>query len=46
MSDDRLRILEMVEKKTITAAEAADLLRAVDDNDKATTSVMPKKTSV
>lgn len=43
MSDDRLRILEMVEKKTITAAEAADLLRAVDDNDKATTSVMPKK---
>ena len=30
MSDDRLRILEMIEKKTITAAEGADLLKALD----------------
>ena len=32
MSDDRLRILEMIANKTITAVEGADLLRAVDDN--------------
>ena len=32
MSDDRLRILEMIESKTITAAEGADLLKAVDSN--------------
>ncbi len=32
MSDDRLRILEMIASKTITAAEGADLLKAVDDN--------------
>ena len=34
MSDDRLRILEMIEKKTITAAEGANLLKALDENDK------------
>ena len=33
MSDDRLRILEMIEKKTITAAEGADLLKALDKAD-------------
>ncbi|KFZ27739.1 MAG: hypothetical protein KQ78_00008 [Candidatus Izimaplasma bacterium HR2] len=32
MSDDRLRILEMIASKTITAAEGADLLKAIDDN--------------
>lgn len=31
MSDDRLRILEMIEKRVITAAEGAELLKAVDD---------------
>jgi hypothetical protein len=30
---DRLRILEMIENKTITAAEGADLLKALDKND-------------
>ena len=30
MSDDRLRILEMIQNKTITAAEGADLLKALD----------------
>jgi len=33
MSDDRLRILEMIQSKTITAAEGADLLKALDDAD-------------
>ncbi len=32
MSDDRLRILEMIEKKTITAAEGAELLKALDNS--------------
>jgi hypothetical protein len=32
MSDDRLRILEMIQNKTITAAEGADLLKALDDS--------------
>ena len=32
MSDDRLRILEMIEKRVITAAEGAELLKAVDDS--------------
>lgn len=32
MSDDRLRILEMIANKTITASEGAELLKAVDDN--------------
>ena len=30
MSDDRLRILEMIENKTITAKEGAELLKALD----------------
>ena len=34
MSDDRLRILEMIEKKTITASEGAELLKALDVTDK------------
>lgn len=42
MSDDRLRILEMIEKKIITAAEGADLLKAVDDAPQSA-SVIPKK---
>jgi len=44
MSDDRLRILEMIEKKTITAAEGADLLKALDVNDKKV-SVIKRKPS-
>jgi len=32
MSDDRLRILEMIASKTITASEGAELLKAVDSN--------------
>jgi len=32
MSDDRLRILEMIANKTITASEGAELLKAVDAN--------------
>lgn len=31
--DDKLRILEMIENKTITAAEGAELLKALDKND-------------
>lgn len=42
MSDDRLRILEMVQNKTITAAEGADLLKALDGSYEAT-AVTPKK---
>ena len=41
MSEDRLRILEMIEKKTITAAEGADLLKALDQVDEKT--ALPKK---
>lgn len=33
MSDDRLRILEMIQSKTITAAEGAELLKALDQAD-------------
>jgi hypothetical protein len=33
MSDDRLRILEMIQNKTITAAEGADLLKSLDHAD-------------
>ena len=33
MSDDRLRILEMIASKTITASEGAELLKAVDHAD-------------
>ncbi len=43
MSDDRLRILEMIEKKTITAAEGADLLKALDKNDKETAVIKKQK---
>lgn len=42
MSDDRLRILEMIANKTITAAEGAELLKAVDSNP-STDLVKPKK---
>jgi len=42
MSDDRLRILEMIQNKTITAAEGAELLKAVDDS-YTNTAVTPKK---
>jgi len=42
MSDDRLRILEMIASKTITAAEGADLLKAVDDNP-SPSEIKPKK---
>lgn len=40
--DDRLRILEMIEKKQITAAEGAELLKALDVSD-TKTSIQPKK---
>jgi len=33
MSDDRLRILEMIQNKTITAAEGAELLKSLDVSD-------------
>ena len=33
MSDDRLRVLEMIQHKTITAAEGAELLKALDKAD-------------
>lgn len=39
--DDRMRILEMIEKKQITAAEGADLLKALDTGE--TTKITPKK---
>lgn len=39
--DDKLRILEMIENKTITAAEGAELLKALDKNE--TTVLKPKK---
>lgn len=42
MSDDRLRILEMIASKTITAAEGAELLKAVDQADKEL-KIQPKK---
>jgi hypothetical protein len=42
MSDDRLRILEMIANKTITASEGAELLKAVDDNP-STELAKPKK---
>lgn len=40
--EDRLRILEMIEKKQITAAEGAELLKALDTSDKVT-AIQPKK---
>lgn len=42
MSDDRLRILEMISSKTITAQEGAELLKAVDQADNQL-KVQPKK---
>lgn len=42
MSDDRLRILEMIQSKTITAAEGAELLKALDESDKKVTTVKKK----
>jgi hypothetical protein len=42
MSDDRLRILEMISNKTITAQEGAELLKAVDQADNQL-KVQPKK---
>lgn len=40
--DDKLRILEMIENKTITAAEGAELLKALDKNEEKTV-IKPKK---
>ena len=40
--NDKLRILEMIENKTITAAEGAELLKALDSNEE-TTAIRPKK---
>lgn len=40
--DDKLRILEMIENKTITAAEGAELLKALDKNDEKTV-IKPKR---
>ncbi len=42
MSDDRLRILEMIANKQITAQEGAELLKAVDQADKEV-KLQPKK---
>ena len=43
MSDDRLKILEMIQDKTITAAEGADLLKSLDQADKKVAIAKPKK---
>ena len=40
--NDKLRILEMIENKTITAAEGAELLKALDKTEETTVS-RPKK---
>jgi len=40
--DDKLRILEMIENKTITAAEGAELLKALDKTEEKTV-IKPKK---
>ena len=40
--NDKLRILEMIENKTITAAEGAELLKALDQNETQTI-VKPRK---
>lgn len=39
--NDKLRILEMIENKTITAAEGAELLKALDQNEQKTV-IRPK----
>lgn len=41
--NDKLRILEMIENKTITAAEGANLLKALDDNEKTSPKVHKKE---
>ncbi len=43
MSDDRLKILEMIQDKTITAAEGSELLKALDVADKKVEIARPKK---
>lgn len=43
MSDDRLRILEMIEKKIITAKEGVELLKSLDINDEKVSIVKNKK---
>lgn len=43
MSEERLRILKMVQEKTITAEEAANLLKAIDQSDEKTETLKPKK---
>lgn len=40
--NDKLRILEMIENKTITAAEGAELLKALDSNEEKVV-LSPKK---
>lgn len=42
--NNKLRILEMIENKTITATEAAKLLKATDENEK-TTVLKPEKSA-
>ncbi len=43
--NDKLRILEMIESKTITAAEGAELLKALDQNEEKTV-IKPKRESM
>lgn len=43
MSDDRLKILEMIQDKTITAAEGSELLKSLDEADKKIAIAKPKK---
>lgn len=40
---DKLRILEMIENKTITAAEGAELLKALETNEVKTPTIRNKK---
>lgn len=41
--NDKLRILEMIENKTITAAEGAELLKALEGNEEKSSLVSNKK---
>jgi len=43
MSDDRLRILEMIEKKVVTAKEGVELLKSLDVNDEKVAVIKNKK---
>lgn len=43
MSEERLRILKMVQDKTITAEEAAQLLKSIDQADDKNAVISPKK---